>query len=163
MARMTCEGMYSFTAGPDLTQAWQSDGAGLVINERLLNCPPQLASPLHHGLFDEEVPWATEDESTKALRDSFNFKSYLLMSRIYRDTLQEETHQAASQQAAVKPRKRRKVGHLRSIAVSRSPSLQDPCPPGKRPTFGAMLGSPGTATTLDISAQAFAPMYMCSA
>jgi hypothetical protein len=127
MARMIREGMYSFTAGPDLAQAWQSDGAGLVINERLLNCPPQLASPLHHGLFDEEVPWATEDEATQALRNSFKFKSYLFMSRIYRDTLQEEAHQAASQQAA-KSRKRRKVGHLRNIAASRPSQSPRPLP-----------------------------------
>jgi protein BCP1 len=89
----------------------------LVINERLLNCPPQLASPLHHGLFDEEVPWATEDEATQGLRDSFKFKSYLFMSRIYSDNLQEEPQQAASQQAAAKPRKRRRVSYLQSFAV----------------------------------------------
>lgn len=94
---------------PALMQAWQSDGAGLVINERLLNCPPQLASPLHHALFDEEIPWAMEDEPTEELRKSFDFKGYLFISRVYRDTLQDESPQIANQQAAPKPRKRLKV------------------------------------------------------
>ncbi len=85
------------------------DGAGVVINERLLNCPPQLASPLHHGLFDEEIPWAVEDEPTEELRHSFDFKYYLLISRVYQDMFQEDGKQAAAQQGASKPRKRQKV------------------------------------------------------
>lgn len=31
-----------------------------MINERLINCPPQLAPPLVQALFDE-IQWATED------------------------------------------------------------------------------------------------------
>jgi hypothetical protein len=42
-------------------QAWDAPGTGLIINERLVNCPPQLAPPLVQALFDE-VGWAVEDE-----------------------------------------------------------------------------------------------------
>jgi BCCIP len=45
-------------------QAWDSPGTGLIINERLINCPPQLAPPLLQALLDE-VAWATEDEPTQ--------------------------------------------------------------------------------------------------
>lgn len=34
---------------------------GLVVSERLINVPLDLAPPLHQGLFDE-ISWATEDE-----------------------------------------------------------------------------------------------------
>ena len=90
-------------------QAWRSDRAGLVINERLLNCPPQLASPLHHSLFDEEIPWAVEDEPTEELRDSFNFKAYLFLSRVYRDGLQKDSHRDTAKHIGAQPKKRRKV------------------------------------------------------
>lgn len=84
----------------------QTDGAGLVINERLLNCPPQLASPLHHSLFDEEIPWAVEDEPTEELRESFKFKGYLFISRVFRDNLPGDSVTGAQ---PGKPKKRQKV------------------------------------------------------
>ena len=34
-------------------QAWEAPGTGLLISERLENCPPQLAPPLMRALFDE--------------------------------------------------------------------------------------------------------------
>jgi hypothetical protein len=34
---------------------------GLVVSERLVNCPPQLCEPLTGSLMDE-IQWATEDE-----------------------------------------------------------------------------------------------------
>ena len=95
-----------------MTQVLQSDGAGLVINERLLNCPPQLASPLHHSLFDEEIPWAVEDEPTEELRESFKFAGYLFISRVFHDNLQEDTDTGDGKFAnaqSQKPRKRQKV------------------------------------------------------
>ena len=100
-----------------ILQAWETDGAGVVINERLLNCPPQLASPLHHGLFDEEIPWAVEDESTEELRQSFDFKHYLFVSRVYQDMFQDDGKQAAAQQGATKPRKRQKVSVLDELCM----------------------------------------------
>eukprot|EP00882_Tetradesmus_deserticola_P020570 GHRQ01022224.1.p1 GENE.GHRQ01022224.1~~GHRQ01022224.1.p1 ORF type:complete len:254 (+),score=93.39 GHRQ01022224.1:84-845(+) len=44
-----------------VAKAWDAAGTGLIINERLVNCPPQLAPPLVQALFDE-VGWAAEDE-----------------------------------------------------------------------------------------------------
>lgn len=55
---------------------------GLLVSERLINIPEELAPPLHQGLFDE-VSWATEDEPSKALRNSFKFKYYLIMTRVF--------------------------------------------------------------------------------
>jgi hypothetical protein len=45
-------------------QAWAAEGTALLINERLINSPPQLAPPLVQALFDE-IQWATEDEPTQ--------------------------------------------------------------------------------------------------
>ncbi len=59
-----------------------------MISERLINCPPQLASPLQHALFDEEIPWATEDEPSEELRNSFKFERFLFVSRVYQDNLE---------------------------------------------------------------------------
>ena len=36
-----------------IEQAWDGEGTGLIVSERLVNCPPQLAPPLVKGLFDE--------------------------------------------------------------------------------------------------------------
>ncbi|XP_078440456.1 CDK inhibitor P21 binding protein [Wolffia australiana] len=55
---------------------------GLLICERFVNFPHQPVVPLYEGLFDE-VSWATEDEPTQELRDSFKFTSYLILTRIF--------------------------------------------------------------------------------
>jgi hypothetical protein len=49
---------------PHTLQAWEQPGTGLLINERLINSPPQLAPPLVQALFSE-ISWATEDEPTQ--------------------------------------------------------------------------------------------------
>lgn len=51
-------------------QAWNNDKTGLLLSERLVNCPPQLAPPLNQALFDE-ISWAVEDEPTQV-----HFTSY---------------------------------------------------------------------------------------
>ncbi|PIA64678.1 hypothetical protein AQUCO_00100264v1 [Aquilegia coerulea] len=56
---------------------------GLLVSQRVVNLPPQLLPPLYDALFDE-VSWATEDEPTKELRESFRFKSYLIATKIYK-------------------------------------------------------------------------------
>ncbi|KAG7549399.1 BCP1 family [Arabidopsis thaliana x Arabidopsis arenosa] len=56
---------------------------GLLVSQRVMNLPPQLLPPLYDGLFDE-VSWATEDEPTEELRGSFRFKSYILITKIYK-------------------------------------------------------------------------------
>lgn len=55
------------------TQALQAAGTGLLLNERLVNAPPQVAPPLMQALFDE-ISWAVEDEPTKvgAVRSNAN-------------------------------------------------------------------------------------------
>ncbi|XP_020695986.1 protein BCCIP homolog isoform X1 [Dendrobium catenatum] len=60
----------------------QASDVGLLVSQRFVNCPHQLVPPLYDALFDE-VSWAIEDEPTKELRDSFCFKFYLLITRIY--------------------------------------------------------------------------------
>ncbi|CAE6086048.1 unnamed protein product [Arabidopsis arenosa] len=56
---------------------------GLLVSQRVMNLPPQLLPPLYDGLLDE-VSWATEDEPTEELRGSFRFKSYILITKIYK-------------------------------------------------------------------------------
>uniref|UniRef100_A0A7N0T6Y7 Protein BCCIP homolog n=1 Tax=Kalanchoe fedtschenkoi TaxID=63787 RepID=A0A7N0T6Y7_KALFE len=58
-------------------------GVGLLVSQRVVNLPPQLLPPLYDGLFDE-ISWATEDEPTEELRNSFCFKTYLIVTRIYK-------------------------------------------------------------------------------
>ncbi|ESR36089.1 hypothetical protein CICLE_v10028815mg [Citrus x clementina] len=55
----------------------QAHDVGLLVSQRVVNFP-QLLPPLHDALFDE-VSWATEDEPTAELRNSFCFKCYLLL------------------------------------------------------------------------------------
>ncbi|KAL0541883.1 hypothetical protein IC582_021962 [Cucumis melo] len=61
----------------------QTSSVGLIVSQRLVNLPPQLLPPLYDALFDE-ISWATEDEPTKELQDSFRFKLYILISKIYK-------------------------------------------------------------------------------
>lgn len=67
-----------------LSKAWDADGTALLLTERLMNTPPQIAPPLMQALFDE-VGWATEDEPTQELRDSFKLKQYIIATRVYAD------------------------------------------------------------------------------
>ncbi|KAK1305506.1 hypothetical protein QJS10_CPA10g01360 [Acorus calamus] len=60
----------------------QVSDVGLLVSQRVVNLPPQLLPPLYDALFDE-VSWATEDEPTQELRDSFRFKFYLIVTTIY--------------------------------------------------------------------------------
>jgi len=62
----------------------QQRHTGVIVSERLLNVPPAVARPLHEALFDE-IEWATEDEPTQELKDSFKFGQYLVFSRVYLD------------------------------------------------------------------------------
>ncbi|XP_074580660.1 protein BCCIP homolog [Curcuma longa] len=55
---------------------------GLLVSQRFVNSPNQLVPPLYDALFDE-IAWATEDEPTQELRDSFCFKYYVLATRIF--------------------------------------------------------------------------------
>ncbi|MCO5575211.1 hypothetical protein L7F22_029009 [Adiantum nelumboides] len=70
---------------------------GLLISERLINIPEELAPPLYKGLLDE-VSWAIEDEPTKFLRDSFKFKQYLILSRIFQQLPKKEKEKSLKKQ-----------------------------------------------------------------
>mmetsp|Transcript_26380 Transcript_26380/g.66121 ORF Transcript_26380/g.66121 Transcript_26380/m.66121 type:complete len:172 (+) Transcript_26380:594-1109(+) len=48
----------------------------------------ETASPLVEGLYDE-IGWATEDEPTEELRESFKFTKYLMLTRVFQDDDQE--------------------------------------------------------------------------
>lgn len=50
---------------PWCPQAWEAEGTALLLTERLMNTPPQIAPPLMQAIFDE-IEWATEDEPTQA-------------------------------------------------------------------------------------------------
>ncbi|KAJ1292654.1 hypothetical protein BS78_01G006500 [Paspalum vaginatum] len=54
---------------------------GLLVCSRFVNFPYELVPKLYDALFDE-VSWATEDEPTQELQDSFRFKHYLLLIRM---------------------------------------------------------------------------------
>ncbi|KAI8463810.1 MAG: p21-C-terminal region-binding protein-domain-containing protein [Monoraphidium minutum] len=78
-------------------EAWGAAGSGLLLNERLINSPPSLAPPLVQALLDE-VGWATEDEPTQELRDSFKLERYILVTRVYTDAAAAAGGAAAQQQ-----------------------------------------------------------------
>ncbi|KIY96067.1 putative Protein BCCIP like protein [Monoraphidium neglectum] len=77
-------------------EAWAAEGTALLINERLINSPPQLAPPLVQALFDE-IQWATEDEPTQELRDTFKLQRYLLVTRVYTDPAEQQQQQEQQQ------------------------------------------------------------------
>ncbi|MQL96961.1 hypothetical protein Taro_029651 [Colocasia esculenta] len=60
----------------------QAHSTRLLVCERFVNFPHQPMQHLYDALFDE-VSWATEDEATHGIRDSFRFKLYLLLTRIF--------------------------------------------------------------------------------
>ncbi|KAF9599661.1 hypothetical protein IFM89_001607 [Coptis chinensis] len=61
----------------------QAHNVGLLVSQHVVNLPPQLLPPLFDGLFDE-VSWATEDEPTKELQESFCFRYYILATKVYK-------------------------------------------------------------------------------
>ncbi|XP_021290288.1 protein BCCIP homolog isoform X1 [Herrania umbratica] len=67
----------------------KAQDVGLLVSQRVVNLPPELLPHLYDALFDE-VSWATEDEPTEELRDSFRFKFYVLVTKIYK--LQQKNH-----------------------------------------------------------------------
>lgn len=50
-------------------QVLDDAGTGLLLNERVINCPPQIGPPLMQALFDE-IGWAVEDEPTQVCAPS---------------------------------------------------------------------------------------------
>eukprot|EP00250_Pteridium_aquilinum_P019415 c24424_g1_i1 orf=509-1402(+) len=83
---------------------------GLLVSERLINIPGELAPPLFKGLLDE-ISWATEDEPTKALQDSFKFKQYLIVSRIFQQLPKKKKGLKASKKPDKRPKQETKIGN----------------------------------------------------
>ncbi|KAK8560733.1 hypothetical protein V6N13_026169 [Hibiscus sabdariffa] len=61
----------------------KAQDVGLLVSQRVVNLPPELLPHLYDALFDE-ISWATEDEPTEELRNSFRFKFYVVVSKIYK-------------------------------------------------------------------------------
>ncbi|KAJ1694324.1 hypothetical protein LUZ63_011022 [Rhynchospora breviuscula] len=72
-----------------LRQVLEKDArdAGLLVCQRFANCPYQVVLKLYEAVFDE-ISWATEDEPTQVLRDSFRFKHYLVITKILENKAQ---------------------------------------------------------------------------
>ncbi|XP_011039301.1 PREDICTED: protein BCCIP homolog isoform X2 [Populus euphratica] len=73
----------------------QAHNVGLLVSRRVVNLPPQLLPPLYDALFDE-ISWATEDEPTEELRNSFCFNSYVLVSKMYKHKNADKKNQLSS-------------------------------------------------------------------
>jgi len=86
-----------------LSKALGGKGVGLIVSERMMNSPPQLATPLLEGLC-EEVEWATEDEPTAERRGAFKMGKYIVVARAYRDP------EAEAREAMPPPGKKAKNG-----------------------------------------------------
>ncbi len=65
----------------NLEELWSkhSKEVGLLLSERLVNIPIELAPPLYQGLFDE-VFWATEDEVRNTIPDFWCLMSSIQIS-----------------------------------------------------------------------------------
>ncbi|MFQ6659990.1 hypothetical protein Gotur_034871, partial [Gossypium turneri] len=61
----------------------EAQKVGLLVSQCVVNLPPELLPPLYDALFDE-ISWATEDEPTEELRNSFRFKFYVVVSKFYK-------------------------------------------------------------------------------
>ncbi|KAH9313558.1 hypothetical protein KI387_022185, partial [Taxus chinensis] len=90
----------------ELKTFWEKNphDVGLLVCERVVNLPFELVPPLYNALFDE-VTWATEDEPTEALRDSFKFKHYLLNTKVYQ-TIQDMQRECKETKKENKKRKK---------------------------------------------------------
>ncbi|KAG8741778.1 Mss4p nuclear export [Ceratobasidium sp. 414] len=80
-----------------------SGHTGLIISERLINMPPQIMPPMYKMLGDE-IQWAIEEN------EPYNFENFIVISRCFRFSDDEENAPGTSQP----PKKqKRKGGALR--------------------------------------------------
>lgn len=66
----------------------RSNRLGLLLNDRLVNVPPDVVPPLLSALCDD-LQWAAENEETSELRDAVKYGQYLLVARCFRDKKSE--------------------------------------------------------------------------
>ncbi|PRQ41581.1 putative BCP1 family protein [Rosa chinensis] len=79
----------------------EAHSVGLLVSQRVTNLPPQLLPPLYDGLFNE-VSWATEDEPTEELKNSFRFKFYIIITKFYRHkTADQKRKQNVNEEAII--------------------------------------------------------------
>ncbi|KAG8719724.1 Mss4p nuclear export [Ceratobasidium sp. 394] len=81
-----------------------SGHTGLIISERLINMPPQIMPPMYKMLRDE-VQWAIEEN------EPYNFENFIVISRCFRFSDEEENTLVANQPTK---KQKRKGGVLRS-------------------------------------------------
>ncbi|KAG9083625.1 Mss4p nuclear export [Ceratobasidium sp. 370] len=84
-----------------------SGHTGLIISERLINMPPQIMPPMYKMLGDE-IRWAIEEN------EPYNFENFIVISRCFRFSDEEENAPGASQ---LTKKQKRKGGALRSYHV----------------------------------------------
>ncbi|EFN59420.1 hypothetical protein CHLNCDRAFT_49975 [Chlorella variabilis] len=78
-----------------LEKAWAAAGTGLVVNERLVNSPPELAEPLQGSLFGEVEEAAQDEELGEDERAAFKLSQFLMVVRAYTDPQQQQSGAAA--------------------------------------------------------------------
>lgn len=94
-----------------LATAWAAPATGLLLSERLVNSPPQLAPPLQEALFSEVASAAADGDLPPAQRESFAFKQYLMLLRAYADpTAQQGAEGQGAGSSGGKKKKKKKKG-----------------------------------------------------
>lgn len=94
-------------------RACASPRTALLLSERMLNMPPELAAPLVGGLFEEvgdiggDWWWKSEPAPSEALVQSFKVDRYLVLTRVYRCAAAEGSPGAAADAPTGMTRSRR--------------------------------------------------------
>lgn len=91
-----------------LLPALEDPGTGVLVNERVINCPPQIGPPVMKALFDE-IQWALEDEATPETRESFRIKQFLVIAPAFVDPMLEAPSESKGSPSKKPPKKRAKV------------------------------------------------------
>lgn len=86
----------------DFEKVLQAPSTGLLLNERMLNMPPEMAPSLHQCLCDD-LAWASKEAEPKG---AFSFKQLVLLSPRFKMSVVEEESPAAAGSTA--PAKRMK-------------------------------------------------------
>jgi len=80
----------------------ESKPVGLLLNERLINMPPQVVPPMFRMLL-EEIQWAIED------KEPYNFAYYMIISKLYRMVESKVDKDENAPQTSVKKNKKSKI------------------------------------------------------
>ena len=66
----------------EMLEPSSTEHVGIVLSDRLLNVPPEVAPPMYRML-DEEITWAVED------KEPYSFTHYLVVSKVYKEKAQK--------------------------------------------------------------------------